>query len=305
MTLTISQLQHMYGTNSVQTLRGANPLTDPVQTKNVTPSKSDSSSIHDHTVHSPETPDTSFPEGINLMLLSPEQRGELFKKQAAEELAKLEAKKASLPPRIKGALGEDLRLRYDLDTANFLEEMKVKYTHVKDAFSDPIVPPDYESYDERYPNSKMAALFASEQREAEKNARKMYNIFGDFTGYAPTEAEERERTGNGFVMTLLPVVSHISSYLARMASNAEGVKNATRDLQAGNAHPGLREQIAQQQAFLDQARKEIKSPLEYLKNITDKRGFATEIAQYFADYSRFETGTAYDLNAVYREAGII
>jgi hypothetical protein len=217
----------------------------------------------------------------------------------AKEAVRAEKLKASLSPRIEGALGEDLRLRdmFTFEEANFLEKMKVKYAHVKDALYDPIVPQDYESYSDKDLVAKL--------HEGDKESRKIYSVWGTFIGYAPTEAEQREQAGNGFVLGLNGTFSQLSTFVERIEHHRSMMHNAQRDLNAGADRPFLKEQIAEHQRIITDSIPERNRWLTYLKEHTDSRGVQKEIANFFADYTEFHTGNVRDLNALYREAGLV
>jgi hypothetical protein len=284
MTLTISQLQHMYGTTSVKELRGASLAAPSVKTKEnlaiSQPEDSDFALADD--MATPRLNQfkavTSIPDEQNVMLMSPEQRGAMFKKHEAERLAKIEERKAALPPRIKGALGEDLRLsdRYSPETANFLEEMKVKYAHMKDA------------------------LYVPEENE---QPRIENNVFGEDL-ILPTKAQMRERDGNHFVINLAHAFSHIASKVNQIYTNRSIMKDAQNRLPSGSSQPLLQEQIASHEKIIAQAKKELRDILAPLHENLDPFDAWQEVRAFFADYAEFAYGERYDLNAAYHEAGL-
>jgi hypothetical protein len=353
MTLTIFQLQQMYGTSNVQQLRGANPNAAPknagdmgvlersaanspieiipdddnplfmnVEQRALAHQIKRDQEMQDMKRQSAEVKESSEAmrrEHAIFETLSPEEQRlyldqrkqkelDAYNAYQAKEVVRLEKLKASLPPRISGALGEDLRLsNQDLEEANFLEAMKVKYAHLKDVYAPPA--PELDALPALFPMpSKESPTYKNNPESFDRirtqdiERRQEVNRLNEEKVQA--WQKDIDRAGNTFVMVLNYAFSHSVSILSSIDSNAKGVKNATQDLESGNTRPFLREQIAQQQANVDKGWQDIRNHLEYVKRMIDDNGFAMEASQYFADYTQFHIGTAYNLNAVYREAGI-
>jgi hypothetical protein len=342
MTLTISQLQQMYGTTSVQTLRSANP--------SGASAKSDAAVDVLDAASNDIIPDDDNPlfmtveqraeahqreemvrnakyaqylenvrnEETALAVMTPEEQAiyyeekqqyelELYRNHQAKEAVRLEKLKASLPPRISGALGEDLRLKgYDLKEANFLEAMKVKYAHMKDAFIPP--KPESEPLPELFGAFPTTSRYYKaheahfEEKKAEYIARRE-EVSRNNEEKLQKWRSEIDQNGNNFVIRLTFLFGRAATDISTITSTTQSLENAKRDLEDGNTRPFLREQIIQQQAVVDKAWQNIRTALQNIKNVTDTEGYREQTAQYFADYTQFRTGTAYDLNEVYRKAG--
>jgi hypothetical protein len=343
MTLTISQLQHMYGTSSVKELRGASP--------------SGSSRKAEADVLEPSTANSSneiIPEEDNPLFMSVEQRAwahqreeilqhqrerqeiqrqiaegeksieamkreraafealspeeqiiydkqrqqrelESYRAHQAKEAIRVEKLKASLPPRVEGALGEDLRLAYyyDLKRGSFLEEMKVKYAHNKDALFAP---------DQKLKEAFVSHLASQMIYDPEEHAlqSKINNLpASEVAGMA------KQKIGNSFVMGLFASFDTFSMRLNNIYHNRNMMQSAERDMAEGNVRSGLKEQIAQHKQTIEETQQLLHNELLPVKYMIEDRGLDKEAAAFFADASLFFTGNTYNLNDVYREAGII
>jgi hypothetical protein len=375
MTLTITQLQQMYGTNSVQTLRGASP-NDAASSRNNVDVLERSATHTSHEI---------IPDDDNPLFMTVEQRVEAHRRQenikreqeiqevkhqAAEafrnietlkreqaefealspeeqviyyeqkqqrklaeyhiyqekEIARIEKLKASLPPRIEGALGEDLRLKdaYTSEQANFLEQMKVKYAAVKNALSPP--QPELEPVMEvmempYFPRMRENPEYDPRSRAREYNAT-IDKMHKDLTPSIEAHRQLREeqvqrnkerlaqweanndRVGNSFVLGLSGTFSQIQTYAERINHNRSMMQSTQHDLEAGADRPFLKEQIARHQQIIDETIPQLDHWLTYLKKNTDSHGVQHEITAFFSDYMQFHTGKSYDLNALYREVGL-
>lgn len=340
MTLTISQLQQMYGTKNVQELKGAN--------SNAAPKNAGDVDVLERSAAN--SPTEIIPDDDNPLFMTIEQRAlahqheemrlrkaeseraqaehakmmeGIYKEQAAfeamtfeekvayseqklqkmaegaikhriEREAKIEVLRASLPPRIAGALGEDLRLNdaYTAKEANFLEQMKVKYAAVKDALS----LPDEEIKDLAVRHAVGDFRIDPQQIAEEKRLQNL--------SAAEVAAEMKQKAGNSFVLGLNGTFNEIKVFAERIDHNRTMLQTAQRDLNAGSSRPFLREQIAEHQRNIDESIPKLDYWLKYLKDNTDSRGVQEEISSFFADYMQFHTGKTYNLNALYREAGL-
>jgi hypothetical protein len=344
MTLTISQLQHMYGTNSVQTLRGANPYAAPQNAAVgvLEPNAASNEIIPDEDnplfmsveqrawVHQRDEVWKRQEESKLAMAEHARQReeharqSEAFQKERAmiaamspeeklayseqqqqqwvadairyriEREAKIEKLKASLPPRIEGALGDDLRLTgaYTIDQANFLEEMKVKYAHVKNAIS---------SSDEVIKEFAVRNAVGDFMLDPEqvKEQQRLYGLSA-----AEVAAEFKQRLGNSFVVSLAPTFSHIAHGLNKIYNNQSIMADAQARLAAGSDHPMLREQIASHEKSIAEAKKELRDILVPLHEKIDSFRVWHEVRSFFADYAEFAYGEPYDFYQAYREADL-
>jgi hypothetical protein len=182
----------------------------------------------------------------------------------------LDAIAATLPPRPAGALGEDLRLtmRNDIEKATFLEEMKIKYQEYKDAFN-----------------------FNGDRNEY------------TFGGKVTTPVMRNAKAGNSFV---LHIYAH---YLSGMEEKQEAI-NHQKEMIIHNQK--MIEQgsitsingLSSHRQALQEKQDEYERMLAGLKSFAEGKNVTKPLAAFFADYTRFTTGKAANLEQLYREYGI-
>jgi hypothetical protein len=318
MTLTISQLQQMYGTSSVQTLRGANP--------------SGASAKADAAVDVLEQGATALPNDIipdedNPLFMTWEQRIAAY---VREEKAHAEAHRIevanrvhTLSPRIKGALGDDMRLqdRFTVEQGTFLEAMKVKYAHMKDVFElqKPELEPVTTVIEMPY-FPKMQENPATEHlRGAKAHNERIDKMYSDF---APTiEAnrleravqierndarlaqwqENKERMGNSFVMTLFGYYEQIVNQYDLIISNDAMIKGASERMKTADA-PRLESQIATHKHVIIETAKSLRQNLAMLEDHTDGFTHFETMNTFFKEYAAFHSNAKYDLTEVISRA---